>query len=177
MLILPWFQSSNVILISPKIPAQIEFAKNWHPLNLRSRWKWFILRLAWATWSRFANVSPFEDWSSPCRIWRCGFDTSEQILCFPRDAISVDIREYLRVSHNISEWFTLLAITLPCSWGKYISDNLWRIGCSASSFASFIFPGNTSMKLQREYLPWLTIFAMLHIKDKAWGRRRTSDVE
>lgn len=111
-----------VLVENPSIetPEHIDSAKSWTPLNRRSNWREFSLRVLWTTWSNKDNINPVEDSSS---LYKAGRPEVESPLLddlWPRAAISVDMREYLKVSHKIIEWLSLPdTVNLSCLSGKY----------------------------------------------------------
>lgn len=92
--------------MSPETPEQIELAKSWTALNLKSISRLFTLHEFWEILSNKDSIDPLEEWSSSHKATK---QDLEPCLCvfFPREAISVDIREYVRVFQSIKEWLSL----------------------------------------------------------------------
>lgn len=103
---------------SRETPEQIDPAKSWIPLNLRSTWRTLSVLVLWTIFSNKDKTNSFEDISlnkasRPCLGVRLVFSQ--------RAAISVDINEYLKVSHISIEWLTFAnPIALSCLVDKYI---------------------------------------------------------
>lgn len=112
-------------------PEQIDSAKSWTALNLWSTWIEFLVRVFWISFSNKDSIKPLEDLSSSYIALRAKFGVKE---VFPQRAtISIDVKEYLRVSHISIEWLSLENLdNLSCLPGKYIlestSENFSRFG-------------------------------------------------
>lgn len=87
------------------------------------------------TFSNSDNIKPQEELSSLYKEPRLRFGVNEFFL--DRAAISADMREYLSVSHRITEWFTLPdPLSTP---GKHIPLNTRNKGSRFGGVVTF-FP-------------------------------------